>query len=342
MQTIGKILAGVCAILFVVAGVAALLLFNIERKAFLSESYKRAFESQNIYERMPAILASVLSEAILGNGTGEPGSEELGTNNLISILLSLLPPQEIKTLTDTTLDSVFAYLNGDADSAVISLASLKLYLASPAGADVILKLLENQPGCTAEQLLQMTIGALTGGEFIFCNPPPEAMGLIRPLVETQLQITASLFPDQMTLIPNVQSGTENDPRRGLNRIRAWMKITPVFPLIFILCITILAVRNLTSWLNWWGYPFLITGAIGLVISVIGMPIVGFIIQTILENQGAGIISPTLLTTMRETLNAVARQILNPVAIQALILTFLGFGMILGAFFLTRRGQLSKA
>jgi len=341
MQTIGKILAGICAILFVITGVAALLLFNIERKAFLSESYKRAFESQNIYERMPTVLASAISESLLGNGTESPAPGQLGTSNLISILLSLLPPQEIKTLTDTTLDSVFAYLNGDADSAVISLASLKLYLASPAGVDAIVNILEDQPGCTAEQLLQMTIGALTGGEFIFCNPPPEAMGLIRPLVETQLQLTAGVFPDQITLIPDVQSGTQNDPRRGLNRIRAVMKITPVLPLVFILCITILAVRNLTGWLNWWGYPFLMTGAIGLVISIVGVPIVGFIIQTILENQGAGIISPTLLTTMRETLNAVARQILNPVAIQALILIFLGFGMILGAFFLTRRAQLSK-
>ncbi len=339
MQTIGKILAGICAILFVISGIAALLLFNTERKAFSSEPYKRAFEDQNLYQRMPAVMSSVLSETLSGNGTANPLA--LGTDTFVSTLLSLLPPQEIKTLTDNTLDEIFAYLNGESDSAEIPLTSLKTYLASPAGADIFMGILSSQPTCTAEQLLQMTLGALGGGEFVFCNPPPEAMGLIRPLVEAQIQNIANLFPDQITLISNAQSGTENDPRLQLNRIRVLMKITLIFPLILILCITILAVRDLKSWFIWWGYPFLITGVIGLVISVIGVPIVGFIIQTILENRAGGIISPTLLTTLRETINAVARQILNPVAWQGLILTILGVVMIVTAFFLGRRAQLPR-
>lgn len=340
MQIIGKILAGACAVLFVISGVAALLLFNIERKAFSAEPYKRAFENQNLYEQMPAVMSSVLFETFLGNGAVNPPG--LGADNFVSTLLSLLPPQEIKTLTDNTLDAIFAYLNGESDSVAIPLTSLKAYLASPAGVDIFLNILSSQPTCTTEQLLQMTLGALGGGEFIFCSPPPEAMGLVRPLLEGQLQGTASLLPDQITVISSVQSGTENDPRLRLNRIRAVMKITPVFPVILILCILILAVRDLKSWLNWWGYPFLITGVIGLVISVIGAPLVGLIIQAILRNQAEGIISPTLLTTLRETFNAVARQILNPVAVQGLILTFLGFVMIAAAFFLGRRVQLPQA
>lgn len=336
MQTTGKLLAGVCAVFFIITGVAALLLFNIERKAFQSEPYKQAFENQNLYERMPVVLASALTESLLGNST-PAGSE---SKDFISTILSFLPPQEIKTLTDTTLDSVFAYLNGETDSVTISLASLKLYLASPAGVDAVLNILETQPDCSAEQLLEMTIGAFTGGEFIFCNPPPELTSLVRPLVETQFQLTASLFPDHITLVPSTQSGTENDPRLRFNRIRAVMKITPVLPLIFMIFITMLAVRNLTDLLKWWGYPLWMTGVIGLVISIIGASIVGFIIQSILETQGAGIISPTLLTTMRETFNAVARQILNPVAIQASLLAILGVVMIGVTLLLDRRKQLS--
>ncbi|HMR98431.1 MAG TPA: hypothetical protein PKE62_04175 [Anaerolineales bacterium] len=338
MRTIGKILAGACAILFVISGVAALLLFNIERKAFTSEPYKRAFEDQNLYERMPAVMSSVLLETLSKSGTAIP--QGLGTDNFISTLLSLLPPQEIKTLTDNTLDSIFAYLNGESDLVAIPLTSLKTYLASPAGVDIFLGILSSQPSCTTEQLLQMTIGAFTGGQFVFCNPPPEGMSLIRPLVESQLQLTASAIPDQITLISNLQSGTENDLRLQLNRIRTVMKFTPALPVILILCITILAVRDLKGWLNWWGIPLLITGVVGLIVSLIGAPIVGYMIEKILESQARGIISPTLLTTLRETLNAMARQILNPVAIQGFILSFLGFGMIVTAFFLNRRAQLS--
>ena len=67
MQTLGKFIAGICAILFIITGVMALLLFNIERKAFSSATYKQAFENQNLYARMPSILANTLSATIVQN-----------------------------------------------------------------------------------------------------------------------------------------------------------------------------------------------------------------------------------------------------------------------------------
>ncbi|NJC96195.1 MAG: hypothetical protein FIB03_07645, partial [Anaerolineae bacterium] len=62
---LNTILAGVCAVMFVVTGVAALLLFNIEWKAFTSAAYKQAFEKRNLYERTPAILANALYSTVL-------------------------------------------------------------------------------------------------------------------------------------------------------------------------------------------------------------------------------------------------------------------------------------
>jgi len=342
MQTIGKILAGICAVLFVVTGVAALLLFNIERKAFSSASYKRAFENQKLYERMPAILTSALSTSIPENGNANPALKILAGEGLEISISALLPPEELKTLTDEALDSIFAYLNGEADSAGVSLTSFKTHLASPAGADAVLNILESQPDCTTAQLLQMTLGAITGSEFIFCNPPPEVTGLVRPLLETQLAFTAALLPDQITLISGSQSGTENDPRVRLNRVRAIMKLTPILPMGFLVGIVIFAVRSLLDWLRWWGYPFFITGLISLAVSILGAPIVGWIIQQVIEIQAEQFTSPILLSTLRETTSAVARQILNPVAIQGFLLTFLGFAMILAAYFLKRRAQLSTA
>jgi len=53
LQTLGKFIAGICAVLFIITGVMALVLFNIERKAFSSTTYKQAFENQNLYARMP-------------------------------------------------------------------------------------------------------------------------------------------------------------------------------------------------------------------------------------------------------------------------------------------------
>lgn len=342
MKTIGRILAGICAVLFVFTGVAALLLFNIERKAFSSASYKQAFEKQKLYERMPAILASALSTSITENENANPTLKILAGEDLEASISALLPPEELKTLTDEALDSIFAYLNGEADSARISLASFKTHLASPAGADAVLKILESQPDCTTEQLFQMTLGAITGSEFIFCNPPQELTGLVRPLLETQLAFTAAILPDQITLISGARSGTENDPRVELNRVRTIMKLTPVLPLLFLIGIILFTVRSLLDWLRWWGYPFLITGVTSLGISILGAPLVGWIIQLIIEIQAEQFTSPILLSTLRETTSAVARQILNPVAIQGLLLVVLGYAMILTAFFLSRRTQLSTA
>ena len=40
MKTFGKVLAGICAILFVISGVTAITFFNIERRAFSSETQR--------------------------------------------------------------------------------------------------------------------------------------------------------------------------------------------------------------------------------------------------------------------------------------------------------------
>jgi len=72
MDIFRKIIAGICAVLFVISGVIALFAFNIESKAFNSATYKQAFENQNLYERMPEILANALHTSIAENVNAPP------------------------------------------------------------------------------------------------------------------------------------------------------------------------------------------------------------------------------------------------------------------------------
>jgi hypothetical protein len=341
MKTISTILAGICAALCVISGITALFLFNTERRAFSSEPYKRAFESLGLYDRMPLILSSsVFSSPASVNGVDNPIWALMTSQGLESGLSFLLPHNELKAMTDGSLDSIFAYINGEADSAAIPLAPLKNRLSSPAGTEAVLGLLGSQPACTTEQLFQMTLGALTGGKFFLCSPPPEAVDLFKPLIQSQLQFTASLIPDEVVLIPGERSGTENDPRPRLNRLRAWIRISPALPVVFLLVITILAVRNLITFLNWWGFPLLVTGGITSILALIGAPLIGVVIQFLIETQVELIASTMLADTLRETTSAVAREILNPVVIQGIILAALGFVMVIAGFFLPRRAQLS--
>jgi hypothetical protein len=289
---------------------------------------------------MPAILAAAISTSISGNGNANPLLNGLSAEDWEASIASLLPPGELKALADNILDSTFDYVNGKTDSAVVSLLPIKRQLTGASGAQAVTQLLRTQPNCTAEQLMQITFGLLTGGEIFLCNPPAEALGLMTPLIEMQLQVMLSAFPDQVTLISNARSGTSDDPRIGLNTARVLMKISPLFPLGFLIGMTLFAVRNLVDGLRWWGWSFLFAGGTGLFIALLGSSVVGFILQLVLLNQGAGFIPPILLSTMRETVDAVARQVVRPIVIGGLILLLPGIGMVIGAFIFAKRGRTS--
>ena len=335
MDVFRKIIAGICAVLFVISGVTALLAFNIESKAFNSETYKRAFESQKLYQRMPGILANVLYTSSAANGNADPYLKTLTVENWETTIATLLPPEELQTLTNNTLDSIFNYLNGNTDSVVVSLLPFKSHLASEAGVEAIKQILQAQPACTAEQLLQIGLGLL-GGDITLCNPPEELMGLMTPVIESQLQVLTTAFPDEITLISNARSGTLDDPRTKLDTVRALMKIMPVFPLFFLFVITVFGVRSLVDWLKWWGYPFLTTGGIALLLALFGAPVLGYILQLVLQRQGANFIPQVFISTISETVGAVASQILEPVFIESLILAVLGLIMATVAFYLVKK------
>jgi hypothetical protein len=331
--TLGKFLAAICAVLFVISTLIVLLLFNIERKAFSSETYKQAFENQRLYERLPAMLASTLTTSIAENPNAVPLLKALTVENWQVSLSTLLPPEELKALTNNALDSTFDYLNGKTDSAIISLVPIKTHLVGESGLQVVRQFLSLQPACTTEQLTQMALGLL-GGQIILCNPPEEAMGLMAPFIQAQLQAMTTIIPDQITFIPGTTSNTPNDPRLKLNMVRSAIKLAPFIPVFFLFGIAIFAVRTLREWLIWWGWPFILTGATSVLIGLIGSPLIGWILQLVIRNQGTIFIPPVLAASIGETTSAVARQMLAPVVAEGFILALLGLGMVIASLFIS--------
>ena len=331
-------MAGICAFLFIFTGVIALLLFNIERKAFSSDTYKQAFENQNLYQRMPGILANVLTTAVTQNPNLPTFVETLTVANWESTISSVLPPQEVKVITDEALDSIFNYINRRADSVVISVIPLKSRLVGPSGVEVVKQILRAQPACTPVQLQAIALGFLTGGDILLCSPPEDVMALLTPVIESQIQFLAVALPDQITLVSEVLSGTPNDPRLRLNNIRLILLTSPLLPVIFLLAILVFAVRDLKSWLNWWGWPLLLTGTGSLLVGWLGSPAVGLIVRVFMQTQGAGFLPPILLSTLQETASSVTREILDPVVIGGLILAVLGFVMAVAALFVVGRQE----
>jgi len=338
LQTIGKFIAWICAFLFIFTGVIALLLFNIERKAFSSITYKQAFEQQNLYQRMPGILANTVTAVITQNQNLPTFVKTLTVANWESTISSVLPHQELKLITDEALDSIFNYINRRSNSVVISVIPLKSHLIGPAGVEVVRQILRAQPACTAEQLQAIALGFLSGGDILLCSPPEDVLALLTPVMESQIQVLSVAIPDQITLVPEALSGTPGDPRPRLNNLRLMLLFSPLIPVAFLIAITIFAVRDLKGWLNWWGWPLMLTGMGSLLLAWLGAPIVGLLVRGFIQIQGARFIPPILLSTIEEAASSVTSEILYPVAIGGLILAVLGFTMAVMALFIVRRQE----
>jgi hypothetical protein len=322
VRTIEKTFAAVCAILFILSGVTILFLFNIERKVFVASTYKQAFEEQGLYERMPALLATALQGLITQNPGSYPFLKELSSEDWQVTIASLLPPEELRAVADGALDSTFDYVNNKTEFAVITLVPIKARLAGPAGVEIVTQFLSTQPACTLEQLQQMALGFL-GGNIALCNPPPEAMGLIAPFIQSQMTSVTAAFPDQVTIIPGTNSGTPDDPRLQLHLVRSAVRFSPYFVLLLLLSVAVFGVRSLRDLLVWWGWPLLITGASSAVLALIGSPLISLLLRFLIQTQGAAFLPPLLIATIAETASAVASQILSPVVTQSLILFSIG-------------------
>lgn len=335
MRDLLKTFAALCAVLFVFTAVPVLLLFNIERRAFSSATYKQAFENQRLYERMPSLLASTLSASVSQNPNMVPFLRELSTEEWQTTISSLLPPEELRAMTDQTLDSTFEYLNFRSSSVVISLLPVKAQLAGDAGVVVVRQFLATQPACTVEQLTQMALG-LVSGTIALCNPPEEAIGLLEPFIQSQLQTISTTFPNEIALIPGTESDTPTDPRLRLQWIRSGIQFAPFFVFLLLLLIAVLAVRSLPGLFVWWGWPLLITGLISGIIALVGSPLVGWFLQLLIQTQGVAFLPPVLAASLGETVSAVASQMLAPAVLQGFVMAAIGLGMVILSIFFVRR------
>jgi hypothetical protein len=238
-------------------------------------------------------------------------------------------------MSNNALDATFDYLNGRSNSAVISLSPLKTQLAGEPGVQLVLQILRRQPACTAEQLTQMALG-IFGGQIALCNPPEQAIGLMMPFIQSQLQTITTLFPNEVTLISSTALGTPQDPRVRLNAIRSGIKLTLFLPVLFLFGIAVFAVRSLRDLFTWWGWPFLFAGGISVFVALLGAPLIGGILRLVIQTQGSFFIPPVLAAALGETASAVAQEMLVPVLIQGLIIAASGVGMLAVAVLVPRR------
>ena len=329
MKQFGKFLAGICAALFVISGVIAIFVFNIERKTFTSETYKQAFKEQGVYQTAPSVFAEMIISSTEDPNGISPITSLLSRENLTFLISSLLPPDELEQLLNAAFDSFFAYLNGDTDTISIPLLSIKQYAASGTAAQSLTQIIRVQPECTADQLWQMSLNLLSPDPvLILCNPPEHLTNLVLPFFQTQLVTATSSLPDELIIAGDSQPGLI-EFRTRLTRVRDAMRIVPVIPVVFLLGIVIFGVRKLHDWLMWWGIPFIVTGTVSALVALIGSPIVRLFLETFILRNASD--TPVIfLNMMHNVAGALVNQILSPVIIAGVILAIIGAGMVVSA------------
>ncbi|MCL4271825.1 MAG: hypothetical protein KJZ72_19865, partial [Anaerolineales bacterium] len=318
-----KTLATICAILFTLSAVTAMVLFNFDRNAFTAETYQTAFAREDFYNKLPAVMAEAMTNSGADQSQFPVVMQGMSREAWEGFFRSLLPPEMLRVMGDDMLNSAFAYINRETDSIQLNLAPLKVSLASETGVQAVLSLLGTLPACDLFQIGQMTLNLFSGGQIELCNPPADLHPMLAPVIQGQLQFTASTLPDQLTL---VTASPQNDPRQRLEILRLFMRFSLILPLIFLLTLTAFAVRSLSEWLMWWGVPFFVTGASAYLTGLLGAPIFGSVLQRILVNRMPDYLPLFLLDFASDFASAMVRALLNPVMWQGLVLAVLGFGM----------------
>jgi hypothetical protein len=241
-----RFIGGLLVALFVLTAVTSLILFNVERSAFDPATYKRALVSQGFYGQFSYLLSDLLTRDMTGNAPAFLG--HLSQSQWKVLIDAVVPEQMQQSMTEDTLDQFFAYINGETDTPRLSLIPLKKSLASPAGVNAALAILQSQPNCTIQQIVKILI--TFGGEL--CNPPQKIIDLLHPVIQDQVQLAASALPDDVALLTTTQEAYINPVLQGLKVFRLFMRLSLLVPVIVLLLITRMVVRTIKNWLIWWG------------------------------------------------------------------------------------------
>lgn len=362
------ILAWILAFLFIVSTIGVIFSFFPAGKLLNPDFYQQALVDVNIYQRLPTTIAMQLAE----NLTPAPGDSDSAISLMVlneqdweTILVDLIDPGWLQSQSEQILDQFFEILLVSPDPAntpiEISVVEIKQNLAGPEGVQAINKIIAAQPPCSLEQLfglMQVGLGMENSGASILCRPPEFILSEINPIVESLLSTTVGQLPDTIplyipfSLIENQTNETvlvsvpENipGPLQTLRQVNTWVSWSPLLPIIFLILMTLVAVRSLRDFMAWWGSTLFTAGLISLIFSAILVPSAEWVLNSYLPLDLVSLISvPEILTQIGFTdlFQEMLNQLLMSIIIPAGTLAVIGFALLLGVFLLSRMSPNTK-
>jgi hypothetical protein len=353
-----KTIAAGFAIIFIISALSVLILFNLQSHYLDPETYKTVLDKQEVYDRLPAILAEQIAYSMTYNPclenpeecVGEdPGDDEnngpppylknLKTEDWERMFSIILTPEWTKSQSESILDQFFNFLDSDEQKVTIaiSLIGLKENLIGQKGMEFIRIVIEAQPPCT-ETFLGLIINAAAGDfspdQLLLCRPPERVLDGLTPTMEAALGLVVDDLPDQVVLRKKVfvedgNASTSNSvyaPQKTLQTVRTLIQFSPILPLIFLVLIAFFAVRSLKDLLFWWGIPFMIVGLSVLGMGLFARPLMDWGLETFVLNRIQGTIDPSFLELIIDSIELLIQSYIRVIANQSALIAYLGIIM----------------
>ena len=360
------ILAGIFVVFFILSTVAVVFSFFPTRQILNPEFYKQTLADQEIYQRLPGVIAQQLASSITQDGDGSTLLENPSVNILIldqeeweSILTDLIDPGWLQLQTENIIDQFFDILLISPDPVnapiKISLEEVKSRLAGPEGTQAFKQILDAQPPCSVNQLLgflQLGLGLPTSIETLLCRPPDYIISELTSAVGSFLSSAVDQVPDQVSislpeaLLDSSASGASPDPNQAaipetiqtLRRTNTAILWSPILPLVFLFLVTILAVRSLNDFLLWWGGSLLSAGLISLILSLSLFPATNWAFNRLIPDESGtffGLTNILIQLGVGDLSQELASRLVMSVVIPAAVITVIGFSLLLAYYLLGR-------
>jgi hypothetical protein len=319
-----------------------------------------SYEAIGSGRRIPTAAELHLAQSCLDQfGTKQAANSQSGTSeggmppflqNLTSadwqaILTILLPADTLKAMTESTLDQMFSYLNGESDTVSVPLDKLKERLLGPIGTDLFQQLLNSQQPCTEQDLAQLIFGTSNGG-MVLCKPSEDMLPLVATILPGLLKTVVPQIPDKAIIIkPPVRGapypGTGPfgaDPITTLRTVRLVMRLSPLVPLAFLLLVTLFAVRNPKSWMRWWGIPIFVSGMVALGFGISAVPVLNKVWTWLIVPRIPPFIPVDISGIGQELLRSIIHTLSGWIILPAIIMIAVGLAGWIGSYYLRTKNK----
>lgn len=279
-------LAVLAALFFVATAVLALLLVNGARVLTNREALKEALALDLLLRQaLPGFIGNVVEQQARAQGLPVP---ELDTATLSDAILDTFPAGWLDEVTETAVDGILDYLaSGNPEQAVltIDIAPVLAQWQGEIGQQAVLEIVQTLPLCTNLAAFDLSSGTLPT-----CVPPGVPLeelaiqlhsvigsSILPPIVGASALVRLPLISAEMLTVEQMALFVQVQRLYTLatQSWRLWL-----LPLLSLLTITLLAVRSLTGWGYWWGWPMAAAGFIALLLALVLPALVTGMMRTV--------------------------------------------------------------